>query len=328
MAGVELGVLEGKRYVFDKGEIRLVIPDVRDGVRAGAGRKFQIADYSQIEVRLMAFMSQETTIIDALNLKKDIHCHMTSLVYGIAYDLLDAVVVQKDKKHPRYNELSKKRSGIKSLVFGLPYGAGPRRVAEMIQERDEDGNPIETMEHAIDRAKELIEDYFAQAPKLKAWLQEQKRMAQTQGYTCSIEGRKRFYELPERNNPDYEEIMSQIGRYASNHPIQSSSADMLKDAMRRLYLLHRGWDGGAAEPWAAPKVLDANLLLVCHDEAVTDCAMRDLDRGQAMLARSMGDAYNAVSMKRIVPPGVTKTFYLSDIWNEVDVITSDFWSKD
>jgi hypothetical protein len=47
-----------------------------------------------------------------------------------------------------------------------------------------------------------------------------------------------------------------------------------------------------------------------------------------MLARSMGDAYNAVSMKRIVPPGVTKTFYLRDIWNEIDVITSDFWSKD
>jgi DNA polymerase-1 len=184
------------------------------------------------------------------------------------------------------------------------------------------------MDHAIERAKELIENYFAQAPKLKAWLQEQKRMAQTQGFTCSIEGRKRFYELPDRNNPDYDQIMSQIGRFAGNHPIQASSADMLKDAMRRLYLHHRGWDGGAAEPWAAPKVLDANLLLVCHDEAVTDCAMRDLGRGEAMLARSMGDAYNAVSMKRIVPPGVTKTFYLSDIWNEVDVITSDFWSKD
>jgi len=140
MAGVELGALDGKRYVFDKGEVRLVIPDVRDGVRAGAGRKFQIADYSQIEVRLMAFLSQENTIIDALNLKKDIHCHMTSLVYGIAYDLLDAVVVQKDKKHPRYNELSKKRSGVKTVTFGVPYGAGPRRVGEMIQEQDEAGD--------------------------------------------------------------------------------------------------------------------------------------------------------------------------------------------
>ena len=114
---VELGVLDDRRYVWDKGQIYWAVPDVREAVRAGTGRKLVIADYSQIEVRLMAFMSQEPALITALNAKKDIHCHMTSLVYGIDYGLLEAVVVNKDKKHPQYNELSKKRSGVKTVTF-------------------------------------------------------------------------------------------------------------------------------------------------------------------------------------------------------------------
>jgi DNA polymerase-1 len=275
----------------------------------------------------MAFMSQEDAIISALNAKKDIHCHMTSLVEGIDYDLLDAVVVQKDKKHPRYNELSKKRSAVKTVTFGVPYGAGPKRVGEMIQEKDQDGNPIETMDHAIDRAKELIENYFSAAPKLLEWLQEQKRLAQTSGYTKSIQGRMRFYELPDKRDPNYEMIMSQIGRYAGNHPIQSSSADMLKDAMKRQYLTHRGWDGAAAEPWTGPKVLDSNLLLVCHDEIVTDAAERDVDQQQELLVRAMTGAYRAVSMPKVVN-GVSKTIYLKDIYMEMDPIVADYWAKD
>jgi DNA polymerase-1 len=322
-----LGLVDGRKYVWDKGQIKLVVPDVREAFRAGKGRKFDIADYSQIEVRLMAFMSQESSIIDALNAKKDIHCHMTSLVYSIDYALLDAVVVQKDKKHPRYNELSSKRSGVKTVTFGVPYGAGPKRIAEMIQQKDDNGCVIETMEHAVDRAKELIDNYFGAAPRLKEWLQEMKRMAQTKGYTCSIEGRRRWYELPSKDDPDYEKIMSQIGRYAGNHPIQSSSADMLKEALRRLYLLNRGWDGGAAEPWTAPKVVDANILLVAHDEIVTDAADKDVDRQKDMLVKAMSDAYNAVSMTKWIN-GVPKTIYLRDIYNNVDCIVADYWAKD
>ena len=329
---VDLGVFEDRRYTYDKGMIYQVVPDVRDGVRAGLGRKLQIADYSQIEVRLMAFMAQETSFIEALNAKRDIHGHMASIVFGESYEILDNVLGlssdTKDKKHPRYNELLAMRSNVKTVTFGVPYGAGPRRVAEMIQKKDAAGNPIETMEDAIDRAKELIDTYFARAPRLKAWLGEQKRLAQKEGYTSSIQGRKRFYELPNKNNPDYEKIMSQIGRYAGNHPIQSSSADMLKDAMHRLYLLHRGWDGASAQPWTAPKVLDSNLMLVCHDEIVTDCGVGHLDRGGFLLEKAMSDAYNAVTMSPLMPNGQRKTFYLKDIYARVAVLTADYWAKD
>ena len=337
MAAIELGVMDRQfpgvpipvpcRYFWEKGKVYWRVPDVREGVRAGIGRKYVIADYSQIEVRLMAFMSQETSLIDALNAKKDIHCHMTSLVYGIDYDLLDAVVVQKDKKHPRYNELSKKRSAVKTVTFGVPYGAGPPRVGEMIQEKDDDGNPVETIKHATERAKELIENYFAAAPRLRAWLQEMKRMAQLQGFTKSISGRTRFYVKPEENDPDYEKVMAQIGRFAGNHPIQSSSADMLKDGIKRLYLYQRGWDGAAAKPWCAPKVLDTRLLLVCHDEMVTDAADRDVERQAELLVRSMTEAYNAVTMIKLIN-GVKKTLYLKDIFNVVEAIIADFWAKD
>jgi DNA polymerase-1 len=252
---------------------------------------------------------------------------MTSLVYGIDYNLLDAVVVKKDKKHPQYNDLSAKRSGVKTVTFGVPYGAGPKRIAEMIQEKDKNGCVIETMDHAVGRAKELIDNYFGAAPMLKAWLQEMKYQAQTKGYTCSIEGRRRWYDLPNKDNPDYEKIMSQIGRYAGNHPIQSSSADMLKEALRRLYLLNRGWDGGAAEPWTGRKVVDANVLLVAHDEIVTDAALKDAERQKAMLVQAMSDAYNAVSMEKQIN-GVMQRIYLKNIYNSVDAIQADYWAKD
>jgi DNA polymerase I-like protein with 3'-5' exonuclease and polymerase domains len=76
------------------------------------------------------------------------------------------------------------------------------------------------------------------------------------------------------------------------------------------------------------KVLDANILLVAHDEIVTDAADKDVERGEEMLVRSMSDAYNAVSMTKVLANGTTKTFYLKDIYNKVDAIVSDFWSKD
>lgn len=192
----------------------------------------------------------------------------------------------------------------------------------MILEKDKDGNPIEDIKHAIDRAKELIENYFAAAPRLKAWLQDMKRMAQTLGFTQSIQGRKRFYELPHITHPDYEKIMSQIGRYAGNQPIQASSADMLKDAMDRLYLMHRNGD------LLGDKVLDANLLLVCHDEIVTDAADEDVEQQEHMLCTAMSDAYRAVTMAKTLEDGTPKTFYLKDIYNKVDAIIADYWAKD
>jgi hypothetical protein len=97
--------------------------------------------------------------------------------------------------------------------------------------------------------------------------------------------------------------------------------------MKRQYLLHRGWDGAAAEPWTGRKVLDSNLLLVCHDEIVTDAAERDIDQQQELLVKSMTDAYRAVSMPKVIN-GVSRIVYLKDIYMEMDPIVASYWAKD
>ena len=126
--------------------------------------------------------------------------------------------------------------------------------------------------------------------------------------------------------------MAQIGRYAGNHPIQASSADMLKESIEKLYLYQRGWDGTAAKPFTAPKVLDSNLLIVCHDEMVTDAVYADVERQSEMLSRAMTEAYNSISMVKTVN-GVRKTFHLKDIKIDpkhdfVETIVADYWAKD
>lgn len=317
----ELGLFNGKRLVWDDKSQSIVwsVPAEREAVRAGAGRKLVISDFSQIEVRLIAFLAQETSLINALNSKRDIHCHMASLVYGHPYELV--LEAYSEKAHKLHDELSAARAGVKTVTFGIPYGAGAKKVAEMIQGRDKAGNIIESFESAMARAKELIDGYFKVAPNVKVWLEEQKLMAHTKGYTTTVNGRKRFYNIPDKNNPDYEKIMSQIGRWSGNQPVQGTSADVLKDAMRRLYKLHRG------DQWIAEKIADVNLLLVCHDEIVTDSADKDLELAKEMLTIAMRESYNAVEMTKLLPNGTKKTFYLKDIYNKVDVIVDDFWAK-
>jgi DNA polymerase-1 len=320
-----------KRYAWDEktGRVCWYPPDVREAVLAGPDRKLIIADYSQIEVRLIAFLSQEPALIKALNDKLDVHCFMAAECYSEPYDLLFNVVAQKDKKHPRYNELSMMRSGVKTVTFGVPYGAGPRRIAGMIR------MPGESMDSAIARATELIQAYFARFVEIEFWLQEQRAQAQMYGFTTTVLGRMREYELPDRSNPDYQKIMSQIGRWAGNHPVQGSSADILKDAVRRLYRLHRGGSGRCdmayndqMKIWQPKKAIDANILLVCHDEIVTDSHKKNVEKAEELLIKAMTESYSSISIQKTFRDGTSREVFLEHIYNKVDAIIADYWSKD
>lgn len=321
-----------KRYAWDEkaGRACWYPPDVREAVLAGENRKLVIADYSQIEVRLIAFLSQEPALMKALNDKLDVHCFMASECFAEPYELLYEVLVKlKDKKHPRYNELSMMRSGVKTVTFGVPYGAGPKRIAGMIR------MPGESMDSAISRATELIASYFARFVEIEFWLQEQRAQAQINGFTTTVLGRMREYELPDRSNPEYQKIMSQIGRWAGNHPVQGSSADILKDAVRRLYRLHRGGKtlcdmayNDQMKIWMPKKDIDANILLVCHDEIVTDAHKKDVEKAEEMLIHAMTESYCSISMQKVFRDGTERQVFLKDIYNKVDAIVADYWSKD
>ena len=272
------------------------VPDIRECIAAPPGYKVLSADYSQIEVKLMAHLSQDPILIAAINSKCDIHCFNAAEVFGkemgFTYqDIWDATQSDDAKQHPRHKELKTLRGNIKVVTFGVPYGAGKQMVAMRTGMTE-------------DKAQEFIDAFFAKFKVLKQWLESQGNFALTWGYTTTPDGRRRFYTIPPTSDPDYDAELSQIRRYAGNHPIQASNADMLKKAIRLIYERIRG---GLV---TGPRLYDARLMLVVHDEIVMMCANKDVEAVSNIMIQSMTDAYSSI---------------IPDIWNEVLVVADDVW---
>lgn len=267
------------------------VPAIREAIRAKEGWKILSADYSQIEVALMAFLSQDPWLLGALNSGKDIHCYMTADVFGVSYE--EVFASYKDKSLLKHDHWEAQRSNVKRVTFGVPYGAGAKRVA-MLTGLDEDA------------AQALIDRYFSKARKLKEWLENQGRFALTYGYSQSIRGRMRFYRLPDPSHPNYDDLASQIRRYAGNQPIQSSCVDLLKPAMSRIYLALRGG------VWNAPRVCDAHFLLTVHDELVLEARTEHVGIVSGTMTDCMLSIYNEL---------------VTGIPTKVDVSVADYWKK-
>ena len=250
------------------------------------------ADYSQIEVKLMAYLSGDPGLIADINQGGDIHSRIATKVFGkklgFTYDDINAA--RKDHSHPRHFELSTIRSNIKTVTFGVPYGAGKQRVALMTGLTE-------------DEAQVLIDEYFAEYPVLKLWLEQQGRLAVQYGYSTSPRGRKRFYELPSPDDKDADGILSQIRRWAGNHPIQAGNVDMLKPALAEIYqeLRERG---------ISPE--DARVLFVVHDEIVMTARLELVDTVKDIMVRHMEASYSTL---------------INNIINQIDVAVAEVWAK-
>jgi intein/homing endonuclease len=218
-----LGTVDGKDYfwaiyrnehqeVIDQ-RLEWRIPDIREAIRAEPGSKILSADYSQIEIKLMAYLSGDPWLKEAINSGRDIHCYLCTDAFGAEmnfdYDLI--YTAYKDKSHPRNLELTTLRADFKVVVFGVPYGAGPPRVAFMTGK-------------TVEEAADLINKFFARAKVLKMWLDQQGASAVRYGFTTSPRGRKRFYVRPAADDPKAHEVIAQIQRWAGNHPIQCLAA--------------------------------------------------------------------------------------------------------
>jgi DNA polymerase I len=292
---VFLGQIDEKEYWLNMktGAFEWRIPDIREAIRAQFGFKILSADYSQIEVKLMAYLSKDPWLINAINSGKDIHCYMAAEVFGLelGFTYEDIARACKDDTHPRHFELKKLRSDIKTVTFGVPYGAGPPRVAMMTGK-------------TIEQAQELIAKYFSKAVVLKRWLDEQGSIAITYGYTTSPRGRKRFYVMPALDDPEREQVLGQIRRWSGNHPIQAGNVDMLKPAMKLIYdaLRARGYS------WE-----DARILFVVHDEIVMTARTEIAEDVQTIMSECMTAAYDMV---------------IEGINNKITVMVDDVWAKD
>ena len=164
---------------------------------------FFSADYSQIELRIMAHLSQDPTMIDAFNSGEDIHAATASKIYKI----------------PISEVTGDMRRKAKTANFGIIYGISVFGLAERL---------------SIPRgeAKELIDGYFATYPKVKEYMDKSISVARTNNYVETVFGRKRY--LPDINSRNTT-VRGYAERNAINAPIQGSAADIIKVAMNRIF---------------------------------------------------------------------------------------------
>lgn len=175
---------------------------IRGAFKADPGKKIISADYSQIELRLIAEISDETNMIRAFQEGADIHASTASKLFGIPME-----------------EVSKmQRSQAKTVNFGIIYGQGAFALAEQ--------TGLSRTE-----AKQMIDAYFETYPKLKEWMAEQVKKAREIGYVETILGRKRH--LKDINSGNFV-VKSHAERNAVNAPIQGSAADIIKIAMIKI----------------------------------------------------------------------------------------------
>jgi len=161
------------------------------------------ADYSQIELRVIAALSEEETMINAFKNGEDIHASTASKVFGI----------------PLKEVTREQRSNAKTVNFGIIYGVSAFGLSNQT-----DLNRTE--------AKELIDTYYETYPKLKAYISKQIDFARDNGYVETVLGRRRYLkDINSRNAV----VRGAAERNAINAPIQGSAADIIKIAMINVY---------------------------------------------------------------------------------------------
>ena len=177
--------------------------EIRKAFIPEEGCEFFSADYSQIELRIMAHLSGDQNMIDAFHEGDDIHAATAAKVYKIGMDEVTR----------------EQRSKAKTANFGIIYGISVFGLAER-------------MNVPRSEAKELIDGYFETYPQVKAYMDESIAVAREKGYIETIFGRKRF--LPDINSHNAV-VRGYAERNAINAPIQGSAADIIKVAMIRIY---------------------------------------------------------------------------------------------
>ena len=188
------------------------------------------ADYSQIELRIMAAFSGDQTMLDAFNNGVDIHTQTASKVFHVGLDEVTGDMRRKAK----------------TINFGIIYGISSFGLAARLK--------IPRKE-----AAQIIEEYFAGFPAVKAYIDQCIEKARGFGYAETILGRRRYLrDINSRNQTD--RMFAE--RNAVNAPIQGSAADMLKIAMIRIH------------EFMQQERLKSKMILTVHDELVFD-AHRD-----------------------------------------------------
>ncbi len=225
---------------------------VRKAFLAARGKRLVAADYSQIELRLAAHMSQDETMLQAFRGGEDIHAATAAAVYGVPL-----AKVTKDQ-----------RRTAKTVNFGILYGQGAFGL-------------MRTTGLTLAESENFIRNYFERFPGVKKYLDETKRLAAERGYVETLLGRRRYFPgLAQAGNTREAAIArARFEREAINAPIQGTAADIIKLAMLQL-------------PEALKRAkLSAQMLLQVHDELVLECPTDEVEATARAARKVMENAF-------------------------------------
>ncbi|MGL4631505.1 MAG: DNA polymerase I [Leadbetterella sp.] len=210
--------------------------------------KILSADYSQIELRLMADFSGDESMLEAFNQGIDIHSTTASKVFGVSLEDVNSDMRRKSKM----------------VNFGIIYGISAFGLAQRLG-------------IARSEAKDIIDSYFLQFPKIKGFMDATINKAREMEFVETIMGRRRY--LPDINSRN-QTNRGFAERNAINAPIQGSAADMIKLAMIRIH------------DFMQKEKLQSKMILQVHDELVFDAHISEMEDLKIKIDDLMCNALN------------------------------------
>jgi len=208
--------------------------DIRRAFVATPGAVLLTADYSQIELRLLAHLSGDPAFVEAFERGGDIHRQTAALIFGV----------------PQEQVTAEMRARAKTINFATIYGQGPFALSRQLG-------------ITLDEAKRFIDQYFTRFSGVRAWLDRTVAEACAKGYVETLFGRRRY--IPELKDKNFN-IRAFGERTATNSPLQGSAADVIKIAMIRIATALR--ERGLASRMIL-QVHDELVLEVPHPERET-----------------------------------------------------------
>jgi len=226
--------------------------EIRRAFVAEPGWRLLSADYSQVELRILAHISGDEYLLAAFERGEDIHASAAAKVYGI----------------PLSQVTKEQRAVAKMMNFATSYGVTAFGLAQR--------TGLSRTE-----AEQFMQRYFATYPGVKRYIEETKKLAREQGYVETLLGRRRYFPVLKTtaNTQQAYNVRQAAERAAINHPIQGTAADIIKIAMIRL---HRALGEGGYR---------ARMLLQVHDELVLEVPEAELPAVGALVREVMEGAY-------------------------------------
>lgn len=214
---------------------------------APPGYKMVTSDFSQQELRIIAELSKDENMISAFVNGEDIHTRTAINIWGGT---------------PEEVKANGRRKIAKTVNFLMCYGGSAFTLSARLGITE-------------DEAEDIINGYFRVYPGVKEYIHRSGNFAVENGYSLTVSGRRRYYDIPTLQSPDYKSAINAVKRKGANTPVQGSAADVSKQALCNFfYELEKSG-------------LDARVLMIVHDEIVCEAKEEHAEEVSKLLEKCM-----------------------------------------